>query len=41
VTVIIVAAACVGRDRELDELARRCAATATRGTDFLDDRAAL
>jgi len=35
VTVIIVAAACVGRDRELDELARRRAATATRGADFL------
>ena len=34
-TVIIVAAACVGRDRELDELAQRCAATATRGTDFI------
>jgi DNA-binding CsgD family transcriptional regulator len=35
VTVIIVAAACVGRDRELDELARRCAATASRGADFI------
>jgi len=35
VTVIIVATACVGRERELDELARRCAATATRGTDFI------
>ena len=34
-TVIIVAAACVGRDRELDELGQRCAATANRGTDVI------
>jgi DNA-binding CsgD family transcriptional regulator len=35
VTVIIVAATCVGRDRELAELDRRCAETATRGADIV------
>jgi DNA-binding CsgD family transcriptional regulator len=35
VTVIIVAATCVGRDRELAELDRRCAQTATRGADIV------
>ena len=34
-TVIIVAATCVGRDRELAELGRRFAATATRGADIV------
>ena len=33
--VIIVATTCVGRDKELAELARRAAATATRGSAFL------
>jgi len=33
--VIIVATTCVGRDRELAELDRRCAATATRGADVV------
>jgi ATPase subunit of ABC transporter with duplicated ATPase domains len=33
--VIIVATTCVGRDRELAELARRAAATATRGSASL------
>src|SRR5262245_7318820 len=33
--VIIVATTCVGRDRELTELDRRCAETATRGADVI------
>jgi len=33
--VIIVATTCVGRDRELAELDRRYAATATRGADVV------
>jgi DNA-binding CsgD family transcriptional regulator len=35
VTVIIVSGACVGRDRELAELAARCAATGTTGADVV------
>lgn len=35
VTVIIVSGACVGRDRELAELAARCAATVTSGADVV------
>jgi DNA-binding CsgD family transcriptional regulator len=35
VTVIIVAATCVGRDQELAELDRRYAETATRGADIV------
>ncbi|WP_193043905.1 helix-turn-helix transcriptional regulator [Mycolicibacterium baixiangningiae] len=34
-TVIIVSGACVGRDRELGELTRRCAATADTGADVV------